>query len=1254
MAVIQNLINAASPGAVITVPAGVYRESFDVNKAVEVRCGAGVEVTATDDWSPGIGTTWTPSGTFWTSTTQVPGFTADMAPEVINNVAGVNMPEQVFINGVEQFQVAPGGSPGPGQFCLVSTSNPNRFVRIGTDPGGKLVEVTTRTTVATISAANAKIRGTGVTDRGQLWGGASQYQHGVVDVDDSTNTYTGVVVEYLDVSYGHSAAIGVAGCPGITIRGCDVHHSGVNGLDLAAWAQHHYGQSGFPSGFGGSGYVNITVGATVTDNDIHDNISNGGSTGWHAAGFKCTQRVGTTTSAFIVARNRYWNNGSTLGGANNGCDVWFDTKGATIQYGGNDTTQWSDSNWHMGGIGIAIRFEVNEATTNIANTGVNTIRYNRIANYQGTGIWSDCNNGITIDDNVIAWCRQGLIDIHWFQGRGELVSRGGFLQQGPLLNHVGPNNYCIVQFNVPDVNNHLWMSYLWRDDSDGTGTGIMASSTGNTAVGQNFVAYCNVSGSGLSTTITLRAEDSNPRFEDAGYVRFANAGSFSANSRRGAGTTNLATTADVVNLLQLRGMPPYPGAAWPAAPAVGPVALVVGTTTSRTSTTATLGSVAAPSIGATTRGSATPIGTLSLTPAPPAPAEAGGFIIPNRPDVVHPDIAEPDAVDYQILAAGSALIGVVTGLSVGPTSPATMGVRIAAGTSINSGVQYPFGAPVDLAVAVADATSPRFDLVVVTDAGARSVITGTPSDNPVFPTLPLGSAALASVYVPAGTTAITTSLVVSKRVFVKTVTPSDVTAAVGPAPPAVVYANDPAYGAVGDGTTPTQNAVLGALNAAASGTGGGEVVFDAGTYRIDQLLSVAVPNGKTLSIRGRGKVVFSVTPQVGAPTAPLLAISGSTTSRLVMENVEVVNATAPTSSTFGKNALDVRTFERVTMRNVRGTKAAGWGINVVKAARLTVEDCVGSDNRYGGLGFSSCTNVRILGGEYSDNGAATPDDGYGVSAQTVATGGDPPNKNVLIQGVTLDRNQRHAIDVHSGRKVVVRNCFIDGVATNGKTGAASTAAAIYAVNQGVSKDVGDVIVEGCEIDVSAASAAVICYLFEVGSVEDGTTPATAMGSVKLKNNICRGQVSNAQTSAVFVWNPSSGLGPALDRLEITGNDIRDGSGSAQFIIRVSNNPTILDTVVVQDNYLHTPTTTGGGVLVGNTNRTSIVGNTLVVDTGTVTYGIWTEAGRDAIVSLNQIRGAGITTLTAVVPAGTAPANKSYRGNLLNGVMLADS
>jgi len=146
------------------------------------------------------------------------------------------------------------------------------------------------------------------------------------------------------------------------------------------------------------------------------------------------------------------------------------------------------------------------------------------------------------------------------------------------------------------------------------------------------------------------------------------------------------------------------------------------------------------------------------------------FTIPNSPSASFPDQSAPDKVDFDIVTAGSAGTGVVSGCAVTAQATPDMSVDAASGWfSLNGGPEKPLTPNAALAIGAADATNPRFDLITADYASTNVAVTaGTPAATAVFPAIPAGSVVLAAVYIPVGTTGINSARIVDKRVTTNT------------------------------------------------------------------------------------------------------------------------------------------------------------------------------------------------------------------------------------------------------------------------------------------------------------------------------------------------------------------------------------------------------------------------------------------------------------------------------------------------------
>jgi hypothetical protein len=107
---------------------------------------------------------------------------------------------------------------------------------------------------------------------------------------------------------------------------------------------------------------------------------------------------------------------------------------------------------------------------------------------------------------------------------------------------------------------------------------------------------------------------------------------------------------------------------------------------------------------------------------------------------------------------------ILTGLAVTQSPvPNQLDFSVAAGTYQINGIVYTIGAATPLTLANGDPVDPRIDVIYVDTTSTVLVAAGTPSANPVTPTLPAGSIALAFVAVEANATGavgtVTTTLV---------------------------------------------------------------------------------------------------------------------------------------------------------------------------------------------------------------------------------------------------------------------------------------------------------------------------------------------------------------------------------------------------------------------------------------------------------------------------------------------------------------
>jgi hypothetical protein len=151
--------------------------------------------------------------------------------------------------------------------------------------------------------------------------------------------------------------------------------------------------------------------------------------------------------------------------------------------------------------------------------------------------------------------------------------------------------------------------------------------------------------------------------------------------------------------------------------------------------------------------------------------------IPNDSDPAFLDTDYQSRVfasDFDILIAGIAgRNGVIGGgCAVSPHSPAAMSVDVSAGSVTIDAALVSVDADT-VTLDPADATDPRFDLIIARDDGTVNKVTGSPDPSPVTPSPITASVALASVYIPAADTSIQANQIVDKRLPVEDPTPAN-------------------------------------------------------------------------------------------------------------------------------------------------------------------------------------------------------------------------------------------------------------------------------------------------------------------------------------------------------------------------------------------------------------------------------------------------------------------------------------------------
>jgi len=333
---LQALIDAAPSGAALQLPNCVFREAVTISKSLTLRGPATIK--GSDVW------------TAWNG--NVSQLTVPSLPTNGNcSAARCAWPEQVFVDGVPQLQVASSANPGTGQFKLDSS----RHVVLGSSPAGKTVEVTVRRTWVTVSADDVTI--IGLTMRHA----ASGPQNGALQEGSGADR---LIVRDSVLSDAHGAVVNFQGTVGSELLNSDVSRGGQLGVHI-----------------GGS----FTRDVTISGNRIHDNNTEGFQTGWEAGGLKAA----VSTRLVMSGNDVYGNDGPGL---------WCDIDCHDVTFAGNrvhDNTR------------TGIFFEISDGAL-IRDNVVWENGWGSKAWGWGAGILVSSSANVEVSGNVVAWNADGI------------------------------------------------------------------------------------------------------------------------------------------------------------------------------------------------------------------------------------------------------------------------------------------------------------------------------------------------------------------------------------------------------------------------------------------------------------------------------------------------------------------------------------------------------------------------------------------------------------------------------------------------------------------------------------------------------------------------------------------------------------------------------------------------------------------------------------------------------------------------------
>lgn len=457
----------------------------------------------------------------------------------------------------------------------------------------------------------------------------------------------------------------------------------------------------------------------------------------------------------------------------------------------------------------------------------------------------------------------------------------------------------------------------------------------------------------------------------------------------------------------------------------------------------------------------------------------------------------------------------------------------------------------------------------------------------------------------------------------------------------VPFYNVQDYGALGNGVTDDITAINAAFSAFQ--VTGGVMYFPAGTYVISAAIVLLAQANKKYTIRGLGNAVIA--PNATVPEI-VMFLGGVSSALLAMHDITIDrNPHATTTNTSGHGVYSqpvtagTQGFIGMFFENVRVFGVGGNGFSIVNCWDVTFLNCVGAFNKTGGISIEAGANYLIAGGEFSYNVSSDGGSDYGIAIG--ASGSYSPTSHVTITGVAANYNGRKGIDAHNCQGFHVDNNTCIG---NGASSIAGSPAGIYAVNEGTSKNVRDVVISNNLIDMAGASgSAAAGFGIQIGGYAGS---ALDSGSFIVSGNIIKNCDWNTGCSGILVNNADTG-GVSPDKVIICDNTLENPCGASGWGINFDNFPIPVHLVTIHNNIMRFPSATQGGVRSTVAHRHNVCHN-IFEFLSTFAYGIITATGPSVIIG-NVIIG---TAGTLPISVGNLTGSIIH-SNIVNTALLAD-
>lgn len=435
---LQSQINGTASGGVCYVTPGyIYRESVTISNPITIVARGLSSLRGTDDWTTGgaAGNTWTSTSGTWTSSLTIPNTSPLNTLDAVQGSPPDSYSQQhhevVFVDGIGLQLV--NATPVGQQWQLGGT----RTVILGFNPAGHKIEVSTRTTVITLSGNNDFILD-GLDIRQCATSGTS----GAVNAINSSGVTSAKFWLFNNmIGWCHGWGINPGGMTNVLIEGNIFHDCGTAGL-------------------GGSSNTNPIVRKNIFFNcglPLY-----GWDPGYGSAGVKMASVFNCLYDSNIAFANK---------GAGLHQDILC-TRGAF-----RDNIVWDT----YGGIGGCIQYEVSSFGVIRNNTVFRTTSQPGGLTNTDLGIFISNSRWVDVYGNLVMQLPRN-VKYQWTPGRTDSPPSGtqDNTHMGGVTIH---GNTIIGRYHAADQSGNSDYAVQWGDDGTGTYSTSVSSNQGGILFG---------------------------------------------------------------------------------------------------------------------------------------------------------------------------------------------------------------------------------------------------------------------------------------------------------------------------------------------------------------------------------------------------------------------------------------------------------------------------------------------------------------------------------------------------------------------------------------------------------------------------------------------------------------------------------------------------------------------------------------------------------------------------------------------------